>query len=134
MSNEQIIAVSGIFAVVLAYLALAFSAHFWPFSKSATECVFAYQQTTTCSSTDPTVQVNFVNQENDPGCTFDAQVNWGDGSPLQNVSVPGGAPGAVFLAQHEYSGAGEYSIAVDGSSSAGCPVSFGRASFSFTDS
>lgn len=79
-------------------------------SVPSRQCVFLAPVEVTCTSSDPNIVVEFNNEYNTIGCTFSAQVNWGDGSPLQTFNFPGALPGPLVLGDHKYSQEGTYTI------------------------
>ena len=84
-------------------------------SESSQECVFNPVQY--CDSTDLTISVDWGSDEGaiEDGCVTDVTINWGDGSPIQEVTVVSTAP-YVFLASHTYAEAGPETITLSGSS------------------
>lgn len=85
-------------------------------AASSTPCNF--QDAQTCQSTDPTVTVSTYQSGDTSACTFDWNVDWGDGqsSPFELVNPP---DGWVVLGQHPYAAPGTYTIAFTGHTKAG---------------
>jgi hypothetical protein len=83
-------------------------------SENSQECDFNPVQY--CDSTDLTVSVDWASDEGaiEDSCVADVTINWGDGSPVQNVTVVSTAP-YVFLASHTYAQAGPETITLGGS-------------------
>jgi hypothetical protein len=64
----------------------------------------------TCTSTDPTVTLNFHSDGDTTGCTFTLQVSWGDGASSTDM-IDGGPDGAVVATEeHLYDAPGSYEI------------------------
>jgi hypothetical protein len=68
-----------------------------------------------CTSTNPQVTIDLVNDDNPPGCLYNIPVNWGDGSAPQYVETNG----AQLLASHTYTQNGTYTITVSDSHTTG---------------
>jgi len=85
-----------------------------------------------CHSNNPLVAVDFANNSNYTGCTFDEELDWGDGDQTQQFAVQGGSEGAVFLARHVYGHPGTYEITLASTPSQGCPVTLDTEMFFFT--
>ena len=84
-----------------------------------------------CESTDPTISVLFNSFSSTSGCTFNLNINWGDGSSIQNVLFVGGPEGLSELAGHTYSAPDVYTITVTGEVASG-PCYFDAGTFTFT--
>jgi len=71
-------------------------------TSASTPCVVSINAPK-CQSTDPDLTVDLVNTGDTSACTFTYSIDWGDGSPAQQVTV-GGEPqsGEYFLADHTY--------------------------------
>jgi hypothetical protein len=78
---------------------------------SGTPCSFI--PTLTCQSTDASVALNIDYYGEQSGCTYVWDVDWGD-SNSESFTVTDPADGYIFLANHAYSGAKTYTIAVTG--------------------
>jgi hypothetical protein len=122
----KLIALGTVCLVFLTYLLVAASVHWWPFE--AASCTFISGSETVCSSHNPQITVDFLMAVNGTGCTYDDQLQWGDDSAAQGITLPGGPVGKYFLASHTYTEPGTYSIQVTGTasgssaSSGGCNV------------
>jgi hypothetical protein len=86
-----------------------------------------------CQSTDPDLTVDVVNTGDTSACTFTWSMDWGDGSPAQQVTFDG-APqsGEYFLADHTYNAVQTqtYSItATPVSVTGGCIINSGNYTF-----
>ena len=79
-------------------------------SKPSSPCVFEIYVVTTCQSSDPSITLNGYYGSATTGCTFSINVNWGDKSPIQHVTLPGGPAGAPLIAKHTYAVKGVYPI------------------------
>jgi hypothetical protein len=131
----RVIAGGTVALVLLTYVLTAATLHWWPFEEqnprlgAAASCSFLYGSVMTCSSYNSRVIVNFLSTDT-TGCTFYDEVQWGDGSAPQDVTLDGGSTGSIFLASHNYTSPGTYSINVSGTISG--PCSGGPATFNFT--
>ena len=71
-------------------------------TSASTPCVVSINAPE-CQSTDPDLTVDVVNLGDTSACTFTYSIDWGDGSPAQQVTVDGASqPGEYFLASHTY--------------------------------
>jgi hypothetical protein len=73
-------------------------------------CSFVVDGTTTCSSTNPQVQVYASLGGDTSGCIFVRDIDWGDGTSSGNIEVKGGAAGLRFVDNHTYEAPGSYTI------------------------
>jgi hypothetical protein len=104
-----------------------------PFTTSSNaSCTFLAGSVTLCHSNNPLVTADFANYSNYAGCTFDEELDWGDGSQTQQFVVHGGSASPVFLASHGYGGPGTYEITLRSTPSQGCPVTLAPENFFFT--
>jgi hypothetical protein len=95
-------------------------------------CVFEAGVVQNCQSTDPHVVLNLHNTGDTSQCTFAIQVNWGDGSAVQNFTVPGGPNGSEHLSDHVYpASSGIHQIEATGSVASGS-CTFSSATYQFT--
>jgi hypothetical protein len=72
--------------------------------------VFAYQRVVTCTSDNPTADLDVVWLGDTTSCLLRFVIEWGDGSQPQTVSTPGGNTDQTVLASHTYQAAGSYAI------------------------
>ncbi len=87
----------------------------------STPCVLEAFVVNDCSSTDPVVTLNANFEGNATGCTFQWDIDWGDGTPVQLVTVPGGPAGPALMGMHTYAARGSYTItATDAGVTGGC--------------
>lgn len=101
-------------------------------TSSSAMCVFEAGVTQNCQSTNPHIVLNLHNSGDTSQCTFALQVNWGDGSAVQNFTVRGGPDGSEHLSDHVYSASpGTYQINMTGSVLSGS-CTFTPASYQFT--
>jgi hypothetical protein len=84
-------------------------------SENSQECDFNPVQY--CDSTDLTVSVDWASDAGaiQDSCVADVTINWGDGTPVQDVTVISTAP-YNFLATHTYATDGPETITLGGSS------------------
>jgi hypothetical protein len=80
-------------------------------SPASTPCVFIGD--VSCRSTDPQVTLDATIGSGGAECTFGISVDWGDGSPVQDYSVPGAPAGNIPFASHTYNSPGVYTITQD---------------------
>jgi hypothetical protein len=67
----------------------------------STPCVF--ESSWSCESTDPTLTIDsYYSGDAGPGCTFTWSIDWGDGSPAQDVTQNGEPMGYYSLANYTY--------------------------------
>ena len=99
--------------------------------SSSAPCVLVPDGPGSCQSSDPELSLDFLNQTNTSGCTFRVTIDWGDGSPSQQVTVIGGGAGPTYLASHTYALTRSYAITTTGRVLSGvCLIS--SASYQFT--
>lgn len=83
-------------------------------SVSSSPCVLVSGSVENCTSSDPEITLDGLNESSTYACRFSYEVNWGDGSPDQVVDYAGGPQGPYFVASHMYNGKGTFSIDVTG--------------------
>src|ERR1700676_2801054 len=127
----KLIAVGTVVLVLLTYVLAASAVHWWPFENAnagvATPCKFLVGSVDTCSSHDSQVTVDFLSAGNTTGCTFNMELQWGDGSVVQEAPLSGGPVGSYFLANHTYAAPGTYVIQETGTATGVCstfPVTY----------
>lgn len=92
-------------------------------ASSSAPCVFV-GSVTDCQSDDPVVTLEYTNNGDTSSCTFSDSINWGDGSPVQNVTFPGGDNSTAVVATHSYLIEGVYTITdTPAVLSGGCTIS-----------
>ncbi|MFC1404200.1 MULTISPECIES: protein kinase domain-containing protein [Streptacidiphilus] len=98
-----------------------------PTKTMGAECVLT-PGATTCSSNNPTVQV----QAQEPGgCTYTATITWGDGSTTSSDFPGSSAP--ITIATHRYSAKGTYSLNAEAVTDSGfCLANGGSGTFTLT--
>jgi hypothetical protein len=98
-------------------------------SVSPKACVFLYPYQT-CTSSNGKVYVDENNTSSTAGCTFNFQIDWGDGL-YSSVPITGGStPGTFTLADHFYKYSGTYTITESASVTSGsCTLSATSSSF-----
>ena len=88
-----------------------------------------------CRSTKPKMALYFTNNGDTSDCTFDLNITWDDGKTKSIPNYPGGPTGPEFLADHQYSDVGIYTIGVTGSVVSGdCYFTGGNFQFSYIPS
>ncbi|GAA1940559.1 hypothetical protein GCM10009738_12330 [Kitasatospora viridis] len=97
------------------------------------ECVLNYNRAS-CSSNNPTAQLQWYHGSGDQPCTFTGNITWGDGSS-SSANTPGGPAGTYSnLAAHHYPGPGTYSISVQAITDSGFCLAFGfNSTFTLTN-
>jgi hypothetical protein len=97
-------------------------------------CVFLTPSNVVCTSSNPVITIEFNNEVSSVGCTLRAQVNWGDGSPMQTFNFEGGPKGPFVLGDHKYGHKGVYSISATSMVADQCSSNFNTfpGSYSFT--
>jgi hypothetical protein len=75
----------------------------------SSQCVLQQSAQANCTSSDPEVALEDTNYSDTSGCTFSAQVTWGDGSQ-QTVQYQGNDGAEDFVASHTYQQQGTYTI------------------------
>lgn len=81
--------------------------------NSTAQCVFGDTGVSSCDSTDPAAEVEFVSVGDTSACTFTSNIDWGDGSPVQVVDFAGAADGTLFPFDHTYTTPGTYTMNFD---------------------
>jgi hypothetical protein len=79
-----------------------------PDPAPSAQCVFTTDNGN-CTSSDPDVTLEEVNNGNTSACTFSVQVTWGDGSQ-QSVQFQGANGVPSIIASHTYQQQGTYSV------------------------
>jgi hypothetical protein len=125
----KIVAAGTVILVLLTYALVAFTINWWPFQgkdpdvkTGAAPCKFLTGSVNTCSSRNPRIIVDATNEADSTNCTFNIELQWGDGSEVQSVSISGGPVGAYLLASHTYKSPGTYVIQGTGTGSGECSV------------
>lgn len=100
-------------------------------AASGQRCAFVAGVVTDCASTDPRIDIHIHNTGDTSGCTFGIDVNWGDRSPLQHLTVKGqSSTGEFYLAAHTYNARGTYRISATGTVLSGwCTIGPGHYTF-----
>jgi hypothetical protein len=84
-----------------------------------------------CRSTKSEIALYLTNSGDSSDCTFDLKVTWGDGKTDSLPKFTGGPAGREFLADHDYSDVGIYTIGVTGKVVSGdCSFNGGDLQFS----
>jgi hypothetical protein len=100
-------------------------------SQSSAQCVIG-PDTTSCTSTDPTLAVEWTNFSDTTGCMFNYTISWGDGT-TQSGNVAGGPARSYVLASHTYKSPGTYTESLTGSVQSGtCMFYPGTAQFTYS--
>src|ERR1700689_5417584 len=81
-------------------------------SPSSAPCVIG-PDTVNCTSTDPTLAVDWTNYGDTTGCVFHYLVKWGDGATSFG-DVSGGPAGSYVLRRHTYASPGTYTESFTG--------------------
>ena len=103
-------------------------------STRPSECIFG-GKVSECTSADPTAEKDLYSDGDCSAAINKTAINWGDGSPVQNVTTngPSAANTPKFLAEHTYSAHGVYTISISGTSSwSHCPFDATTYTFTFT--
>jgi len=79
-------------------------------SAPSRPCYLLYPNELNCASSNPEVTLDDSFDVSTYGCTFNYQINWGDGSPIQSINFTGGSAGAFFVANHTYDSKGTFAI------------------------
>lgn len=118
---------------ILGSLTIAFAKPITPTPISvATQCVFEAGVTQNCQSTNPDIVLNLHNTGDTSQCRFAIQVDWGDGSMVQNFTISGGPNGSEYLSNHVYpTSPRAFQITATGSVLSG-PCTFSGATYQFT--
>jgi hypothetical protein len=91
--------------------------------------------TSSCTSSDPTLSADWTNFGDTTGCLFSYTINWGDGSAPESGQEEGGAAGSYVFATHTYKSPGTYTYSVTGSVVSGnCYFEPGSAQFTYAPS
>jgi hypothetical protein len=123
----KIVAAGTVILVLLTYVLVAVTIHWWPFQGKDTDataapCKFLTGSVNTCSSHNPQIIVDATNEGDSTNCSFNIELQWGDGSEVRSVPISGGPVGAYFLASHTYKSPGTYVIQGTGTGSGECSV------------
>jgi len=112
---------------------LASSATETPRPGPTGQCGFLYPTYTSCTSTNPHVELYDNNIGDTSGCIFEYKINWGDGSPVESLRYSGAAVSGTFpVADHAYGSKGTYSIHMDEAVTSGlCYPTPGNYSFTW---
>ncbi len=100
-------------------------------ASDSTPCVFEAGAVTACSSTNPQVTLNGNFSGSGNGCAFSWNVNWGDGTATQPITLVNPPAGAVLFGTHTYSVVGSYTITASTAGVTG-PCSQYGATYQFT--
>ncbi|MEY9874689.1 serine/threonine protein kinase [Streptacidiphilus sp. MAP12-33] len=87
-------------------------------------CVLSINSST-CSSNNPAVVLQWFHGNGDQGCTFTGNITWGDGSTSKGTTSGGPAGTYSTLATHHYPRPGTYSISVQAITDSGLCLAFG---------
>ena len=80
-------------------------------NPAASPCVFLTQKQVDCTSSNPKITLDAANGGDTSGCTFSAQITWGDGTQ-QTVQYQGANNQPSFVANHTYQQKGTFSISL----------------------
>jgi hypothetical protein len=90
-----------------------------PASATGTACNFT--PATMCKSTNPYVTLNVHYYEDQSGCTYTWNVDWGDGNSTTGLTFTDPADGNGFLAFHAYTATPQtFTISASGQATGGC--------------
>jgi hypothetical protein len=99
---------------------------------TANKCVFLEPNQVNCTSSNPQITLESENIGDTSGCTFSAQITWGDGSQ-QTVQYPGANNQPKAIANHTYQKKGTFSITVNPTVlSGGCSSFSGNYKFTYS--
>lgn len=84
----------------------------------STPCIIG-PDTATCTSSDPTLELEWTNFGDTTGCTFNYSIDWGDRSAPQTGQEPGGPTGSYVFVTHTYVKSGTYTVSTTGSVASG---------------
>ena len=101
-----------------------------------TKCVFS-DRNPRCTSSNSGVVIDSDGGPYDstysPGCTIVVEINWGDGSVVQSVTMAGNPTGIRYTAGHVFSNTGTYTITVTGIVTSGnCTITPNNYTFTYT--
>jgi hypothetical protein len=99
--------------------------------EASAPCVI-FPYTTECTSSDPTLSVDWTNNGDTTGCMFRYVLEWGDGT-THFGDVAGGPAGSYVLTTHTYVTSGSYTVSLTGNVTTGnCVFDVGTGQFIYT--